>query len=132
MPKPVNRQPGKKRTLSKTFSHSGNVKKFIEKDYVLGYAVIGSSRVGGARVWPIYRGDVHVKTTDRRGQPLTHIFSTYEQGETLNGQLYEDPIGAQLAMIASMAISALDDMKRSRDYAKAEAKEKAKKAKRKS
>ena len=106
---------------SPTFAHGKQVQKLIQKDYVLGYVVVAGGRGGGPRVWPIYRGDVYVKTKDRRGKPLTHVFSTYEQGENLNGQHYEDPVGSQLASIAATAIATLEEMKRARDY-KAEAK----------
>lgn len=117
MPKP----PGR---LSKTFANSRDIQKIIQDDYVLGYVVIGASKAGSAKVWPLYRGDVHVKTRTRSGKTVHHVFSTYEQGETLNGHHFEDPVGAQLAMIASSAISALEEMKRGRDYAKRKAKRK--------
>lgn len=103
---------------SDTFANSRDCTKYVEKDYVLGYVVVGEGRGGGAKVWPIYRGEVHVNGKDRRGKPMRYVFSTYEQGMPLNGQYYEDPEGARLAVIASHAIAALDERERTRGVPK--------------
>jgi hypothetical protein len=93
--------------LSRTFANSRGVKKYIE-DHVLGYVVVPGGRGGGARVWPIYRGDFHVKV--RQGnRTVLHVLNTYEQGLPLNGQYFEDTTGNRLATIASQAIEALQE-----------------------
>lgn len=114
--------------LSKFFSSSKVIQKYIEEDYILGWVVVNGGRGGGPKVWPIFRGDVHVKTKTSRGKPITHIFSTYEQGQPLNGQHYEDPEGAALAGIAATAIATLEERSRCRKYAAEGAKKRKKKA----
>lgn len=83
--------------------------KYIQTDHPLGYVVMGASRGGPAMVWPIFRGDSVIKTTER-GKQVNLWLSTYEQGQPLNGRSFpEDYEGCVLASIAAQAIQALQN-----------------------
>ena len=92
------------------------IEKFTRKD-PMGYAVIGLTRGGSPKIWPIYHSDLHVMVAERKG-PVRHVFSCYEQGDGLNGQYFEDPIGSQLASIAATAIQTLSELKQLRTATK--------------
>lgn len=96
--------------LSDRFTHNRDIKMFVEDDYVLGYVVVDSRM--GAKVWPLYRGEIHVYTKDRKGKRVLNVFSTYEQGSPLNDIHMADPQGARFALIAAHAIGALDERAR--------------------
>jgi hypothetical protein len=94
--------------LSRTFANSPSVKKFVDDEHVLAYIVVPGGRGGGARVWPVFRGEFHVKVRQRKKEVL-HVLNTYDQGMPLNGQYFEDTTGNRLATIASQAIEALQE-----------------------
>jgi hypothetical protein len=114
---------------SDTFANSRGCTKYIDREYVLGYVVAGSDR-NGYYVAPIYRGDVHVKTKTRIGEPMLTVVSTYEQGPSLrapNG--HPDAMDDNtLAMIAARTIQMLEQRHRARMYDEAQVKKRKRKA----
>lgn len=99
---------------SSTFANSRDIQKLVDDSDVLGYVVLGGGRMTGATVIQLLRADMHVNTRTRRGKAERHIFSSFEHGERLNGNLLEDDEGAILAQVAALAIGALERRARSR------------------
>jgi hypothetical protein len=94
---------------SKTFAHSRNIEKVIDRDRgAVGYTVIGGAS-SGVIVTPLYHADIHCKIKNAKGKPTIHVFSSYERGDRMNGYHHEDPVGARLAIIAAHAIQGLED-----------------------
>lgn len=112
----VDLRPGTK--LSDRFANRRDYYKVVETDNVLGYVVSSGGAGAVAAVYPLYRADIHVKAGK-----TWHLVSSFEQGERLNDfTFYDDYQGCTLALIASQAIAALEDRRRTPPSVKAASK----------